>query len=158
MKILIVYYSHTGNTEIIAKELAQNLNCDLEKITEKNPRSGVIGMILAGKDAALQKSSATNEIQHQIADYDLVIIGTPVWAWNISNPIRGFLEKHKQNIKKTAFFATMGGSGDKRAFSQMEKILGFSPTATIAFIDRAVKKGDFKENLIRFAENIKKQN
>jgi flavodoxin len=154
MKALVVYYSKTGNTRLVAKELAQNLNADLEELTETQPKEGIIGMIVAGTGAALQNSTPINDLKHQVADYDLVIIGTPIWAWTMSNPIRGFFEKNKQNLKKVAFFATMGNSGDKRTFSHMEKLSGLVPVTTISLIDSKVKKGDFKTELADFGKKL----
>lgn len=156
MKTLVVFYSKTGNTKIIAEELAKNFSADLEELTETQPKEGFLGMIIAGKDAILQQGSAINDLKHQVANYDLVIIGTPVWAWTMANPVRSFIEKYKQNLKHVAFFATMGGSGDQRAFSHMEKLSGLTPTATASFIDTKIKKGDFKTALLNFIENIRK--
>jgi len=154
MKTLVVYYSKTGNTRLVAKELAQNLSADLEELADAHPKEGIVGMIIAGKDAALQNSTAINDLKHQITDYDLVIIGTPIWAWTMANPIRGFFEKYKQNLKKVAFFSTMGNSGDKRAFSHMEKLSGLTPIATISFIDSKIKNGEFKTALTEFGKKL----
>jgi len=157
MKILVVYYSKSGNTKIVAQELAQNLGADIEEITESQPKEGVIGYIFACKNAALQTSTPINDIKRQITEYDLVIIGTPIWAWTMANPIRSFLEKYKQNLKQISFFATMGGSGDKRAFLHMEKLSGLIPAATIAFADSKIKSGGFKADLQNFVDGIKKK-
>jgi flavodoxin len=154
MKTLVVYYSKTGNTGTVAKELAQNISAEVEELTETKPKEGVVGMILAGKDAALQNSTPINDVKHQVADYDLVIIGTPIWAWTMANPVRAFIEKHKKDIKKVAFFATMGNSGDKRAFSHMEKLSGLTPTATISFLDGKIKNGEFKTGLTEFGKKL----
>jgi flavodoxin len=154
MKTLVVYYSKTGNTQTVAKELAQNLSADLEVLTETKPKEGIVGMILAGKDAALQNSTPINDLKNKTDDYDLVVIGTPIWAWTMSNPIRSFFEKHKQGLKKVAFFATMGNSGDKRAFSHMEKLSGLTPAATISFQDAKVKNGEFKTGLAEFVKKL----
>lgn len=156
MKTLIVYYSKTGNTKAVAKELAQNLNADLEELTEIQSKAGIVGMLIAGKDAMFEKSTAINDLKLKLSDYDLVIIGTPIWMWTMSNPIRGFIEKYKTDLKKVAFFATMGSSGDKRTFSQMEKLSGLTPVATVAVTEGKVKKGEFKGDLATFIETVKK--
>lgn len=154
MKTLVVYYSKTGNTGIVAKELAQTLSAEIEQIVETQPKEGIVGMILAGKDAALQNSTPITELKNKVADYDLVVIGTPIWAWTMANPIRAFIEKNKKDLKKIAFFATMGNSGDKRAFSHMEKLSGLTPAATISFVDSKVKNGEFKTGLAEFSKKL----
>ena len=75
----------------------------------------------------------------------------------MSSPIKTFIEKHKNDLKKVAFFATMGGSGDKRAFTHMEELSGHIPIATISFIDKNIQKLDFKTKLSIFVENINKK-
>lgn len=157
MKTLIVYYSKTGNTQLIAETLAKDLNADLEELTEIQPKKGILGWLIAGKDATLQKSAPINELKLNPKNYDLVIIGTPIWAWNVSPPVRSFLQKYKQNLKQVAFFATMGGSGDKRAFSHMTKLLDLTPIATTSELDNKMKHGDFKSKLGNFTEIIKKK-
>ncbi len=154
MKTLVVYYSKTGNTGTVAKELAQTMSAEIEEVIETKPKEGIVGMIIAGKDAALQNSTPINDLKHNVADYDLVVIGTPIWAWTMANPIRAFLEKNKPNLKKVAFFATMGNSGDKRAFSHMEKLSGLIPAAAISFIDGKVKNGEFKTALAEFGKKL----
>ncbi len=154
MKTLVVYFSKTGNTATVAKELAQILSADLETLAETKPKEGIVGMILAGKDAALQNSTPINDLKNNITNYDLVVVGTPVWAWTMSNPIRAFFEKHKKDLKKVAFFATMANMGDKRAFSHMEKLSGLAPAATISFVDSKIKNGEFKTGLAEFGKKL----
>lgn len=154
MKTLVVYYSRTGNTKIIAETIAKDLAADLEEITEIQPKTGIIGWLVAGKDATLQKSTPINALKHQVTNYDLVIIGTPVWSWNMSPPVRSFLQKYKQNLKQVAFFATMGGNGDQRAFTGMTKLTGLTPLATVALLERKIKRNDFKTSLLGFTEII----
>jgi flavodoxin len=155
MRTLIVYFSKTGNTEILAKELASALGAEIEPVVETNPRKGFIGMLVGGKDAFLQKTTPINDMKNKITDYDLVVIGTPIWGWTMTSPIRSFMEKYKTDFKKVAFFSTKGGSGDKRAFSQMQEIGGLAPIATITVIDKQIKNGAFKILLGDFVKKLK---
>ena len=155
MKTLVIYYSRTGNTKIIAEIIAKNLAADLEEITEIQPKTGIIGWLIAGKDATLQKSTPINDLKHQVADYDLVVIGTPVWSWNMSPPVRSFLQKYKQDLKQVAFFTTMGGNGDQRTFSHMTALSGLTPLATVALLESKIKRSDFKTSLQNLIETLK---
>jgi len=85
-KALVVYYSMYGNTEKVAIALAAGL------------RSGKVDATVASVDAAKLD---------ELGAFDLLCIGSPVHAWNVSKPVREFLEHLK----------SVGGLGDKKAFA-----------------------------------------
>jgi len=153
MKTLIVYYSRTGHTRTIARELADALQADLEEIRETKSREGMAGYISAGKDATLKKATPIEPTSIDPNTYDLVIIGTPVWAFTMASGIRTWLTEHGKNLKKVAFFATMGGRGDERTFARMQE-LSQAPIATATFIDKKIAKGEYKEELDEFVKKF----
>ena len=108
MKSLVLFYSRTGNTGKIANEIAVKLNSDIEEIFDKKNRKGIFGYLAAAKDAATKKFTQIEEVKKDLSQYDLVIIGTPVWAWGMAPAIRTYLSKNKFN--KLAFF--WGNIGD----------------------------------------------
>ena len=79
MKILVTFYSRTGNTRKIGNEIAEKLKADADEVVDKKPRGGVKGYLFAGRDA-MKKKLAEIEYRKDPAEYDLVIIGIPVWA------------------------------------------------------------------------------
>ena len=140
MKTLVVYYSRTGTTKKVAEEIRVKLGCDIEEIIDTKDRSGIVGYLKSGRDAMYKHLT---EIKPQIknpADYDLVIIGTPVWAWNISTPIRTYLTENKDKLKNVAFFATQGGAGADSAFRAMTDVCGKAPMATLALMTKQVRQ------------------
>jgi hypothetical protein len=78
------------------------------------------------------------------ASFDLVVIGTPVWAWSVSSPIRAYLLANRGRLPDVAFFCTMGGRGAEPTFAQMRDIVGKSPLAAYAVkaSDAAPPAGD----------------
>jgi hypothetical protein len=68
----------------------------------------------------------------------LVVIGTPVWAWSVSSPVRAYLTANKDRLPEVAFFCTLGGKGSETAFAQMQSIVGKPPRATCAITGREV--------------------
>jgi flavodoxin len=148
MKTLVVFYSRTGTTKKVAEAIAKKTGADLEEIKDTVDRSGAMGYIRSGRDAMKKRLTNLEPILKNPADYDLVVIGTPIWGWNVSAPVRTYLTEQKEKFlpgadKKVAFFCTMGGSGDKNAFSEMEKIIGKKPAATLALTTKEVVKGDY---------------
>src|SRR3989338_8550287 len=104
MKALIVYYSRTGTTKKVAEELADRLKADKEEIIDKKNRKGPIGYMIAGKDAMRKKLTKINELKKNPENYDLLVIGTPIWAFTMVPAIRTFLIKIKNYNKKIALF------------------------------------------------------
>lgn len=157
MKTLIVYYSRDGHTRMVAKELAEALGADIEEIYEVKSREGVLGYLSAGKDAMLKKQVEIKPFSVDPILYDLVIIGTPVWGFTMCCGVRSWLTRYGSTLKNVAFFATMGGSGDKRAFSGMAELCGQAPLAKASFIDKAIIKKDHREKLNAFIDALRKK-
>lgn len=155
MKILVVYYSRDGHTKTVAQEIATSLSADIEEVRELTSRAGIKGWLLAGKDATLKKIVPIEESTIDPTIYDLIIIGTPIWAFTMSCGIRAWLDKHCKNLKQVIFFATMGSKGDKRAFADMEKLCGKSALLTASFIDKTIVKKEHKSQLDNFIKEIR---
>jgi flavodoxin len=153
-KTLIVFYSRTGTTKKVATNLAQSLNADMEEIMSVKNRQGAWGYLFSGKEAARRLTTEIAPLTKNPADYDLVIIGTPIWSFNMSSLVRTYLENNKSQIKQAAFFCTMGGSGDTRAFAEMEQIINQKPKAVIALKTRDVVAGQYSERLEGFIKVV----
>lgn len=154
-KILIAYYSRTGLTKKIADRLQEKLGCEVEEIISSKKRSGVVGYLFSGKEATQKKSAEIQPTLKNPADYDLVIIGTPIWSWNLSSPVRAYLMQNADRLKRVAVFCTMGGSGDKTAFAEIEKICGYKLLASTSFLSKEIVAGKFEAKLEKFAEEAK---
>lgn len=155
MKALVVYYSRTGNTRKAGEELAKELSCDVEEIVDTVNRSGPIGWVMAGKQASSKELTKLRPLEKDLSRYDIVIIGSPVWAGTMSTPVRTLIAENKDKLKKVAFFITLGGTGDASAFRSMEEACGKKPIATLALRTGDVKKGDYVEALKKFVGELK---
>lgn len=119
MKILIAYFSKTGNTKRVAIDLAKKLNAETDEIIDLQERQ----FLNKGRDAAkglLTKIKTTKNP----SDYDLVIIGSPVWAFNSTPATRTYITNFKNEFKKVAIFTTSGLVHPKEPVVFLEKILG----------------------------------
>ena len=116
MKTLVAYYSRSGRTRKVAETLARLLQADLEEIIDCKDRSGFLGYLTAGRDASLNRLTKLKSLTKDPSSYDLVVVGTPIWAWNVSPPVRTYLTENKDKIRKVAFYCTMGGSSEGKAF------------------------------------------
>ena len=154
MKTLVLFYSLTGNTEKIANGIAAKLNSDIEEIFDKKNRNGFFGHLVAGKDAVLRKFTEIEEVKKDLSQYDLVVVGTPVWAWGMTPAIRTYLSKNKFN--KLAFFCTQDGSGGKRTFREMEEMTK-QPVAVLSLIKKEIKNSQYQEKVKEFCDKLKDQ-
>ena len=158
MRSLVLYYSRTGTTKKIGEAIASLLKCDCEEIIDTKDRKGFFGYLSAGWDSYRKKLTKLNEIKKDPAQYDIVIVGTPVWAFTLSIPIRTYLSQNKEhlnNVKKIAFFCTMGGSGNKQAFKEMESISGKKPVALLALRTVEVQKNQYIGEVNNFISKLK---
>jgi flavodoxin len=151
MKILVVYYSYTGNTKKIAEALTEKLEAKIDEIKDLKERSRkIVGWLIAGKDS-LSRKPAEIKYKEKPEEYDLVIVGTPVWMWTMTPAVKKYLSDNK--FRRVAFFCTHGGNAGK-TFEDME-FLSEKPERNFALLDKNIKKGNFKDEVEMFCKNIK---
>ena len=154
MKVLVIYYSRTGHTKTVAEALATALQCDKEEIVDTKKRSGTLGYIRSGRDATQGSLTVIEDIRSTVSEYDLVIIGTPVWAGRVSTPVRTFIHQYK-NFEKVAFFSTQDGKDAGKAFTEMETLCGMTPVSVLSIPSKEVEKKDFDEKMSQFIREVK---
>lgn len=154
MKTLVAFYSRTGHTRSVAQRLASLLNADLEELKEQTDRTGMFGFLKGGRDALKKRPADLDPTQKNPADYDQVIIGSPVWAFTICPAVRAYLSAHAASIKRAAFFCTHGGGGPSKSYTEAEKLLGKPLSATLALQDKAVKRGECDPAITTFVGTI----
>ena len=94
---------------------------ELKPVKELNPDKGTKFM-WGGAQSTMKKKPKLETFEIDPLDYDLVIIGTPVWAWNYTPPVRTFLSKFDLTDKKVALWTCSAGTGN-RAMNQFKKAL-----------------------------------
>jgi len=132
LKALVVYTTQGGNTRRVAEDVAALLGADVEQVVDKKKRSGFFGFIFSGRDALGKKLTEIEPVQKDPAQYDLVVLGTPVWAGNITPAMRTYLQRHAGRLpKRVAFFATAAGTIDAKLFASFGEAAGVQPEATL---------------------------
>jgi flavodoxin len=150
---LIVYHSRSGNTRRVAQALAPRLDADLDEIRIVQPLAGSLGYLMCAIESLAALTPALRPGHHRPARYELVLVGTPVWFWNVSSPVRSWLETHPLK-HRLAFFCTLGGSGSGRAFATMAQLAGREPVATLALTEGEVASGAFGSRLDAFVKEL----
>ncbi len=140
MKALVVYYSRTGNTQFVAERIAKRLNADLEKLVDKKKRGGPIGWLIAGKDATFGKETEIEETLHSPDDYDLIVLGNPVWNKRVPPAMRTYLNRNDLSKKKIALFNTNNSDDEQNTFSMVAELAGGQEPVAQLVLSKIKKK------------------
>lgn len=144
MSVCIIYHSETGHTRAVAERLASLVGGDLVGITDLAHYSK-IGMYLKGGRRAMKGEPATIEpATIDVAGYDAVVVGTPVWARNPTPAVNAAINALVGIEGKPAVaFCTSGGSPG-RALETMTAMLagrGADVRGAVPFTARDAQKG-----------------
>lgn len=108
-KKMIVYFTYTNNTKLIANKIKDKLNCDILELKPVNPYSSDYQKVV---DEEEKNNNCLREIQDiniDLKEYDTIILGTPVWWYTITPVVRTFLTKYNLKGKTIVPFATNAG-------------------------------------------------
>ena len=111
-KLLIVYYSWSnGNTERVAKKLQSIAGGDLLKIDTAVPYSGSYNEVVDQGQREVNRGyePQLKPISVNIADYDVIAVGTPTWWYTMAPAVKTFLHKNSFAGKTVVPFMTNGG-------------------------------------------------
>ncbi len=116
MKTAVVYYSMSGNTKYVAEKITRTLEADLIPLLPAKafPDSGFKKFFWGGKSAIMGERPKLEPYAFDAASYDLVILGSPVWAGTFAPPLRTFLHDNRSGLegkRLAAFFCCSGGPG-----------------------------------------------
>lgn len=131
MKVLVVYHSRSGHTRRLAERLAQELQADLAAIEERHPADGPVGWLRTHLQALLGQAAPIRPPRRSPADYDLVLLGTPVLGWRLAAPVRTFAREWRGRLPSVAFFATSNGADARPAFEELRRLIGRPPLAEL---------------------------
>ena len=127
-KKLVAYFSASGTTQTSAKKIASLLNCDTYEIKPKNP--------YATKDLNWNDPNSRTTIECKnrncrpeladknanIANYDTILVGFPVWWYVAPNIILTFLESYDFTGKKVVIWGTSMTSHMGETMIEIKKV------------------------------------
>ncbi len=121
MKTLIIYYSDSEKTKIVAETLSVKLDGDLIQIEDKKNRSGFKNRLTSSIDALRENKTEISPKRVDVSDYDVIYFGTPVWSGKPSPAIITIIDRCDLRGKDVVLFATMTSSGAKASLDRMEE-------------------------------------
>ncbi|MBQ6042608.1 MAG: hypothetical protein IJK33_06095 [Clostridia bacterium] len=122
MSKLFIYYSHTGNGDLVAEALRKQ-GYELRKAVPRRdlPKSFAASMLKGGFLAGIGHKSKLKGYDSDVSGYDEVIIGTPVWNGKVSCPVNTVLSETDLTNKKLAFVLYSGGGSAPKAVKKLKE-------------------------------------
>ena len=123
-KILIAYYSKTGNTKRAAEEIAKMTGGTLHRIVPQKtyPNSYFATIAVAKWESLKGEKPALADKVEGIGGYDKILVGFPIWWFGCPQLIKTFMESYDFDGKKVYPFCTHGGSGPKNSTRDIKAI------------------------------------
>ena len=156
-KTLVLYYSQTGTTKVVAEALKAQLGADIDEIVPINSYGEDFGATIARGQKELQEGTLPElqPLQADIASYDVIFLGYPIWFGTYANPIATILDQVDFKGKKIVPFCTFGSGGLEESVAairqklpEAEVLPGYGVRAARidavpAELDRFLKEGGF---------------
>ncbi|NML18204.1 flavodoxin family protein [Azohydromonas caseinilytica] len=154
-RILVAYYTRTGCTGRVATRLAEALDAQLLQIEETRSRLGPLGYMRCCYEAVRRRVPSIEPVGIDPGRFELLVIGTPIWCWHLSSPVRAFARREGRAARRVAFFCTMGGAGYTGAFDELRTLLGQEPVATLALTDAEIDNAAGTARIERFVQALR---
>ena len=150
-KYLVLYYSQTSNTKAVAEEIQARLNADIEAIEATVPYDGDFQATIerSGKEREEGILPEIKPLTRNIAEYDVIFLGYPVWFGTYAPPVATFLSQADLSGKKVVPFCTFGSGG---LDSSLKDLKAKQPNAEIlpGYGVRAARISKIKDEIDRF--------
>lgn len=123
-KILVAYFSHSGNTRVIAEQIKNATGGDIFEIqpVKDYPRDYQTVVDQARKEISSNYKPALKAKVKNIESYDVIFIGSPCWWSTIAPPVATFLSIYNLSGKTIVPFMTHEGSGMGHSVSDIKKL------------------------------------
>jgi flavodoxin len=149
-----------GNTEFASGKISEITGAKLIKIEPEKayPNKGMRKFLKGGRDAIRQKTPKLLPYEFDASLYDEIIFGFPVWASNVTPPLRSFIDENMDAIKSktVAAFVCCSGGGAEKTLNSLKEYLGLdSFKAELILIDPKDKPKDSDiESIKAFCEKL----
>jgi len=111
MKKLVIFYSLDGSTKFIADIISEKTGADQLRLkpVKDIKNKGFMKIFWGGQQVISKKKPELEPFNKNPQDYDLIFIGTPVWAWTFTPTLRTFFGQAELKGKKVVLYNCHGG-------------------------------------------------
>ena len=156
MKVLVAYFSASGVTKGVAQQLAEVAGADLHEIKPEQPYTDAD---LDWRDKESRSSvemkdknsrpAITDKLEN-MADYDVIFVGFPIWWYTCPTIINTFMETYDFKGKTVVPFATSGGSTIEKSCEDLK-----ATYPDLTWKDGKLLNKPSKEDLEQFVQSVK---
>lgn len=134
-KTLVVYYSFTNNVRTIVNDLSEQIDADVIRIepAEKGLDYAANGYAIGSAQIAAIRNNPNDAASYpsidpvdvRIADYDMVIVATPLWWNNMAAPMQTFLFQYGKDMadKHVALIVSSASSGISEVVADAKRLI-----------------------------------
>ena len=150
-KKIVIYFSYTNHTRMVAEKIAEKLNCDILEIKTILPYSNNYDLVVKEEQNSSDKGKMPEieKIDINLNDYSEIILGTPVWWYSIAPAIRTFLSQNDLSGKIIVPFVTNAGWLGQT----VKEIKTFCPNSVVKNEINILFTSDYSENKLITTES-----
>lgn len=154
-KILIAYFSWTGNTEHIAKLIQSEIGGDMFKIETAVPYPDDYNETAYGVAKKQHENNILPDLKNNgdVSGYDVIFVGTPAWWYHMAPAVKTFFSKNNFDGKIIVPFITHGGGGRYEIPGDMGK-MAKGATVLEAFDTLGDGSANVKEEIVAWLNNL----
>ncbi|MEJ8856878.1 flavodoxin [Variovorax robiniae] len=145
--VLVVFYSLTGTSRNVAKLLCAQQNWPMAEITPVHRRTGGWGNLLCVLDSMFHLRPAIRYEGPHPADFDAVVLISPIWVMRLASPMRSFLSDRRGRLPEVAVVSVMGGTGCPDAAEEVGRWIGRPAAWSTTVTAREVADGSCAERM-----------
>ena len=147
MKKLVVFYSLEGHTKELANAIAKVAGADILEVKMKKevPKKGFMRYVKGGGQVVRKIEPEIYPLELDPQEYDVLFIGTPVWAGSYASPLRSFFSIVDLQGKRVALFAGHRGGKGKVFQHFRESLAGNEVLGEKEFIEKNGMEQNIKE-------------
>ena len=122
-KALVLYYSQTGATQVVAEEIAKQIGADIERIDITQPYNGTYDETIqrCNEERANGTLPELVPLKSKLSEYDVIFIGYPIWYGTCALPMISLLETVDAGEKTIVPFCTFGSGGLESSYIDIKK-------------------------------------
>ena len=149
--ILVVCYSYTGISRRAAELLCSHHGWPLGQITEVVVARGAWRCVL---DSWLRRQPQIRYEGPDPADFHTVVLVAPIWMYRLAGPMRSFVARQRESLRRVAVITTMNSGGASNAVAEIAHLLGHDVIHTAAFTAREIEDGSGTGRLLAFGDAL----
>jgi len=151
-KTLVLYYSQTGTTQSVATELQKQLNADIAQIEVTQPYDGDFGATIARcqQEMAEGKLPELKPLTVDVAQYDTIFLGYPVWFGTYAPPVQSLLKQQSFEGKVVVPFCTFGSGGLQATVKALHEALPLAKVTADGYGVRTARVAKAPAEINRF--------